>query len=300
MGRPRGSGLGSATAMPAARGLQAAWQSLGPANIGGRVTDIAVHPTRANTVFAGAATGGVWKSTDAGSTFVPAGNPNLTPSIGAPALCRNRRVEAGRRQRHLPGAGVFRSTDSGATWQSLRLTGSDRIGRTAIDPRNANRLFVAAAGNLFVAGRQRGLYRSTDGGTTWQLVLAGANATTGAIDVAISPADPNRTYAAMWDHRRQPNGRVYGGVGSGTTAVPTARRAVHKTATAAVVSPAKALSVPDRAAEPVRRDALRSLAPRPWPRTIGEWVRFENDLTTGTSIGERASHRRQARAVLKR
>lgn len=211
-----------AVAVGAAPGIQAAWQSLGPANIGGRVTDLVAHPTQANTVFAGAATGGVWRSTDAGATFTSAWNPSLTPSIGALAITGNGTLYAGTGESNpgggsvtFPGAGLFRSTDSGASWQSHGLTGTDRIGRIAIDSTNANRLFVAAAGNLFVPGGQRGLYRTTDGGSTWQLVLGGANATTGAIDVAISPTNPNRIYAAMWDHRRQPNGRVYGGTGSG-------------------------------------------------------------------------------------
>lgn len=222
IGTLQSSARTQAATVGTAPGVQLAWQSLGPANIGGRVTDLVVHPTQANTVFAGAATGGVWKSTDAGVTFSSAWNPTLTPSIGALAINAGGTLYAGTGESNpgggsvtFPGAGIFRSTDSGASWQPLGLTGSDRIGRIAIDPTNANRMFVAAAGNLFVSGGQRGLYRTTDGGTTWQLVLAGANGTTGAIDVALSPTDPNRVYAVMWDHHRQPNGRVYGGVGSG-------------------------------------------------------------------------------------
>jgi hypothetical protein len=211
-----------ANAIQTAPGIAAAWQPLGPANIGGRVTDLVVHPTQPNTVFAAAATGGVWRSTDAGATFSSAWDPAITPSLGALAITANGTLYAGTGESNpgggsvtFPGRGVFRSTDSGASWQSLGLTGTDRIGRIAVDSSNANRLFVAAAGNLFVQGGQRGLYRTLDGGTSWQLVLAGANPTTGAVDVAISPTNPNRVYAAMWDHRRQPNGRVYGGVGSG-------------------------------------------------------------------------------------
>lgn len=211
-----------AAAVRTAPGVQAAWQGLGPSTIGGRVTDLVAHPTQPNTVFAGAATGGVWRSTDAGATFTSAWDPTLTPAIGALAISSTGTLYAGTGESNpgggsvtFSGAGVFRSTDSGASWQSLGLTGSDRIGRIVIDRTNSNRLFVAAAGNLYVPGGQRGLYRTTDGGASWQLVLAGANATTGAIDVALSPTDPNRIYVAMWDHHRQPNGRVYGGVGSG-------------------------------------------------------------------------------------
>jgi Sortilin, neurotensin receptor 3, len=211
-----------ASALPAAPGIQAAWQPLGPSNIGGRITDLVASPTQANTVFAGAATGGVWKSTDGGVTFNSVWSPSLTPSIGALAISGTGILYAGTGESNpgggsvtFPGGGVFRSSDAGATWQSLGLTGTDRIGRIAIDPANSSRIFVAATGNLFVQGGQRGLYRTVDGGVTWQLVLSGANPTTGAVDVAISPTNPNRIYAAMWDNHRQPNGRVYGGPGSG-------------------------------------------------------------------------------------
>lgn len=212
-----------ATALSAAApSIQAAWQPLGPANIGGRVTDLVASPTQAGTVFAGAATGGVWKSTDAGATFTSTWSPSTTPSIGALAITGTGTLFAGTGEANpgggsvtFPGGGVFRSTDGGASWQSTGLTGTGRIGRIAVDPANSSRVFVAATGNLFVPGGERGLYRSVDGGTSWQLVLSGANSTTGAVDVAVSPTNSNRVYAAMWDNRRQPNGRVYGGLGSG-------------------------------------------------------------------------------------
>lgn len=211
-----------AASLAAAPGIQAAWQPLGPANIGGRITDLVASPTQANTVFAAAATGGVWKSTDSGATFNSAWSASLTPSIGALAISGTGVLYAGTGESNpgggsvtFPGGGVFRSSDSGASWQSLGLTDTDRIGRIAVDPANPSRIFVAATGNLFVPGGQRGLYRSVDAGATWQLVLAGANANTGAVDVAVNPSNPNRIYAAMWDNRRQPEGRVYGGTGSG-------------------------------------------------------------------------------------
>lgn len=222
IGAMEASAQAQAAELQAAPGIQAAWQALGPSTIGGRVTDLVAHPTQANTVFAGAATGGVWKSTNAGATFTSAWDPAITPSIGALAITGTGVLYAGTGESNpgggsvtFPGGGVFRSTNSGASWQSVGLTGTDRIGRIAVDQANPNRVFVAAAGNLFVPNGQRGVYRTVDGGTSWQLVLAGANGTTGAVDVAISPSNPNRIYAAMWDHHRQPNGRVYGGVGSG-------------------------------------------------------------------------------------
>ena len=202
--------------------IAAAWQPLGPANVGGRVTDLVVDPVRADTVYAGAATGGVWRSTNAGTSFTSVWPATLTPSIGALAIATDGTLYAGTGEGNpgggsvtFPGNGVYRSADGGATWTQRGLAGSERIGRLAIDPTNANRIFAAATGSLFVPGGVRGLYRTTDGGVTWQLVLAGANGTTGAIDVAIDPGTPSRVYVAMWDHRRMPQGRVYGGVGSG-------------------------------------------------------------------------------------
>src|SRR6266545_4036130 len=111
----------------------AAWQSLGPANIGGRVTDLAVDPTRTDTVYAGAATGGVWKSVDAGRTFVSAWNAALAPSIGALAITGSGVLYAGTGEGNpgggsvtFPGNGVYRSADGGATWTSVGLAGTDR------------------------------------------------------------------------------------------------------------------------------------------------------------------------------
>jgi hypothetical protein len=213
-----------ATALAPRASLVAAgpWQPLGPSNIGGRVVDLVVDPVRTDTVYAGAATGGVWRSTDGGRTFARAWPVGVTPSIGALAITASGTLYAGTGEGNpgggsvtFPGNGVYRSTDGGSSWTAAGLAGSDRIGRLAIDPTNANRIFAAATGSLFVSGGVRGLYRTVDGGANWQLVLAGANGTTGAVDVAVDPTNPNRVFAAMWDHKRQPQGRTYGGVGSG-------------------------------------------------------------------------------------
>jgi photosystem II stability/assembly factor-like uncharacterized protein len=113
------------------------------------------------------------------------------------------------------GTGVYRSRDAGATWQHVGLPTSGAVGRIAVDPKDPKRVFVAAAGNLFVPGGERGLYRSTDGGNTWQLVLAGENSTTGATDVSIDPVNPNNILVGTWDHQRLPTHRRYAGAGSG-------------------------------------------------------------------------------------
>ena len=112
-------------------------------------------------------------------------------------------------------AGIYRSLDGGATWQLVGLTNSGAIGRLAVDPTNPQHIFAAAAGQLYNHGGERGVYESTDGGSTWTQVLAGDNDTTGAVDLAIDPSNPNRVFAAMWDHFREPDLRTYGGVGSG-------------------------------------------------------------------------------------
>ena len=206
----------------AANGTGNTWQLVGPTNIGGRLVDVAVDPDLVDTVYVAAATGGIWKSTDAGNTFSEAWDRDDVQAMGALAMASNGTLFAGTGESNpgggslsYGGSGVYRSTDRGVTWQHVGLQDSQRISRIAIDPTNPNRIFVAATGHLFSPGGERGLYRSTDGGDTWQLVLAGDNATTGASDVAIDPTNPQRVFAAMWDHRREPDLRRYGGVGSG-------------------------------------------------------------------------------------
>src|SRR6266545_3085446 len=142
----------TAALAPRAAALAAGpWQPLGPSNIGGRITDAVVDPVRSNTVYAGAATGGVWRSTDGGVTFRRSWPATLTPSIGALAVTPAGAVYAGTGEGNpgggsvtFPGNGVFRSTDGGTTWTPAGLAGSDRIGRLALDPANPNRLFAAS------------------------------------------------------------------------------------------------------------------------------------------------------------
>ena len=199
-----------------------AWQFVGPVNIGGRVLDIVVDPVLDDTLFAAAASGGVWRSVDAGDTFQSAWPAQNAQPIGALAMTSSGTLYAGTGESGPGGgsptygnAGMFKSTDRGDTWQSIGLEESERISRVAIDPGNENRIFVAATGPLYSPGGQRGVYRSDDAGTTWTLVLPGDNDTTGASDVLIDPANPDRLFAVMWDHQRQPSLRRYGGTGSG-------------------------------------------------------------------------------------
>src|SRR5688572_11308375 len=184
------------------------WQFVGPTNIGGRVVDVAVDPVVSDTIYVAAATGGVWKSTDAGAHFTaiwPATNPQ---SMGALIITSTGTLFAGVGEANpgggsitYGGSGIYRSIDGGATWQHVGLTSSGAIGRIAVDPTDPLHMFVAAAGDLFNPGGERGVYESTAGGSTWSPVLIGDNSTTGAVDLAIDPLDPNRIFAAMWDHR---------------------------------------------------------------------------------------------------
>ena len=110
---------------------------------------------------------------------------------------------------------MYKSTDGGATWQHWGLTNSAAIGRIAVDPTDPDRVYVAASGSISRSVGQRGIYRVTNGGKDWKLVLAPPNDTTGGVDIAIDPSNPQRIFAALWDHKRNNGARVYGGVGSG-------------------------------------------------------------------------------------
>jgi photosystem II stability/assembly factor-like uncharacterized protein len=200
----------------------AKWRFAGPTNIGGRVVDIAVDPVAADTIYIAAATGGIWKSTDRGARFTSIWPATNTQAMGALLMTSNGTLFAGTGEANpgggsltYGGSGIYRSLDNGATWQRVGLTNSGAIGRLAVDPTDPQHLFAAVAGQLYNHGGERGVYESTDGGTTWTQALAGANDTTGAVDLAIDPTNPNRVFAAMWDHFREPDLRTYGGVGSG-------------------------------------------------------------------------------------
>jgi photosystem II stability/assembly factor-like uncharacterized protein len=211
-------GDGRIAAQPAAPGT---WTAAGPSNNGGRLTAVAVDPNDANHVWAGAAAGGVFESHDAGGSWLPAfdGQPILT--IGAvathpasSAIVYVGTGEANGSSYSYDGDGVYKTTDGGATWQHLGLDDTRRIGRIAVDPVDPQRVFVAAAGAIFSPDGFRGIYRSTDGGATWSLVLFVAT-TAGAIDVAIDPSTPSRIYAAIWEHYSTPTAWVSGGLNSG-------------------------------------------------------------------------------------
>ncbi len=198
------------------------WELIGPTNIGGRVTDLALDPTRPDTIYAAAASGVLWVSTDAGLTFSPAWPDDQTQAIGAVATAPDGTVYVGTGEVNpgggsltYTGTGLYVSRDQGESWEHIGLADSGAIGAITIDPASPQRIFVAAAGSLFNGGGDRGVYRSTDGGATWTRVLQGINEFTGATEVFIDPNVANRLYAVLWDHRREPDKRSYGGRGSG-------------------------------------------------------------------------------------
>jgi hypothetical protein len=198
------------------------WRFVGPSNVGGRVTDIAPDPTQPGTVYVGVATGGVWKSTDGGVTMTKAWPDDFPHSIGAVTVAPNGDVWVGTGEVNPGGGslsyggdGVYRSTDDGATWTRVGLAGSSTIGAIRFNPQNPNIVYVASGGSLFAAGGVRGLYKSTDYGATFTRILAGANDFTGATDIAMDPANPDKLFVPMWDHHREALCRCYTGPGTG-------------------------------------------------------------------------------------
>jgi photosystem II stability/assembly factor-like uncharacterized protein len=194
------------------------WTQLGPYNIGGRVTALAVAPGGA-TIYLGAANGGVFKSTNSGVNWAPVtdGLGWELFSIGALALDPGDASvvyagtgEANNSVDSYDGNGLLRSADGGQTWQSLGLQATARIARVAVDPSDPDRIFVAAMGTQFSTGPERGLYRSEDGGQNWSKVLFVSDST-GATDVLVNPAHPETVYCATLERvRRSAYRRAHG------------------------------------------------------------------------------------------
>jgi photosystem II stability/assembly factor-like uncharacterized protein len=196
-------------------------RSLGPALMGGRIADLAVHPTAPATWYVGVGSGGVWKTINAGTTWTPIFDGQPSYSIGVVVLdpANPEVVWVGTGEnvsgRHVGwGDGVYRSRDGGRTWQPMGLGQSQHIGRILIDPRNSNHVLVAAEGPLWSSGGERGVYRSLDGGSTWQRVLH-VDDDTGATDLEFDPGNPDVVYAAIYQRRRHAWGFLAGGPGSG-------------------------------------------------------------------------------------
>jgi len=198
--------------------MEARW--LGPGTMSGRITTIDGVAADSKTIYVGTAGGGVWKSTNAGASFKPIFD-KYCMSIGAIAVDQsNPQVvfvgsgESNMRNTVSIGDGLYRSTDAGANWNKVGLDSTEHIAKIIIDPKNDQNIYVAVPGPLFSDSKHRGLYKSTDGGKTWDKIFY-INEKTGCADIAVDPSNPNTVYATTWEFRRYPYEFNSGGPGSG-------------------------------------------------------------------------------------
>jgi len=192
---------------------------IGP--VGNRVASVTGVPGDFNTYYVGAASGGIWKSVDAGIHWLPVFDDKDVSSIGALAVAPSNPsiVWAGTGEpwirSHISlGNGVYKSIDAGRTWTKMGLDATGRVGRIAIDPVNPDIVFIAAQGHSYGPQRERGIYRTKDGGRTWEQVLF-VDENTGGIDVVMDPSNPRKLFAATWQFEIHTWGRESGGPGSG-------------------------------------------------------------------------------------
>jgi photosystem II stability/assembly factor-like uncharacterized protein len=196
-------------------------REIGPAAMSGRIVDLAVVEQDPTVFYVASSTGGVWKTTDNGVRFAPVFFREAVHSVGDIAVHQRDTSmvwvgtgERASRQSSGWGDGVYKSVDGGRTWRNMGLGESKHIGRIALHPDDPEVVFVAAMGHLWGPNEERGLYRSLDGGETWERVLH-VDGEAGAVDVAMDPSDPRILYAATYQRRRRPWGFHGGGPGSG-------------------------------------------------------------------------------------
>ncbi len=216
------AGSQALAAGPAAPGAQAPYSSatisgltarnIGSAAMSGRIAAIAgaKDPSGRTLLYVGAASGGVWKSEDGGTIYKPVFDEQPVQSIGAIALDPSNAStvwvgtgEAWTRNSVSVGDGVYKSMDGGNTWSNVGLPNSERIAKILVSPKDSGTVFVCAAGKLWTDSADRGLYKTTDGGKNWKLVLPGPNLSTGCSSVALDPSNPSVMFAALWDFRRK-------------------------------------------------------------------------------------------------
>lgn len=197
------------------------WRPLGPFR-GGRTKAVDGIPSQPHTFYMGAVNGGVWKTNDAGRTWTPIFDDQPTGSIGAIAVAPSDpniiyvgSGEGMQRPDLSVGNGIYKSTDAGRTWTHLGLRDGQQIPHIVVDPMNPNRLFVAVLGHPYGPNAERGIFRSTDGGKSFERVLY-RDENTGAVDVTFDPVDPNVLYAVLWESRQGPwENAAWTGPGSG-------------------------------------------------------------------------------------
>ena len=196
------------------------WRSVGPVNMGGRITDVEGLPSPSKTFYAAAAAGGIWKTTNNGITFRSIFNEPRVAAMGDIAIAPTdpSQIWAGTgeedsRNSISPGGGIYKSTDGGESWEFKGLGETQVIGRVVVHPLDPDIVFVAALGHIWGSNPERGLYRTTDGGDTWELVKFISDKA-GFVDVAFRPGDPNTLFAASWERVRGPWFLNSGGPGS--------------------------------------------------------------------------------------
>lgn len=197
------------------------WRSIGPSMTAGRIADIAVNPKNRSQWFVGVGSGGVWKTDNRGTTWDPVFDSEGSYSIGCVSIDPNNTetiwVGTGENVsgRHVGyGDGIYKSLDGGKSWTNMGLKNSQHIGMIVIDPRDSNVVYVAAQGPLWSAGGERGLYKTSDGGKTWNLILSKGEYT-GANEVHLDPSDPDVVYVSLHQRFRNVAALMDGGPGSG-------------------------------------------------------------------------------------
>ena len=196
-------------------------RNIGPSGMSGRITTIDVVNSDQDTWYVGAASGGVWKTTNAGASWTPVFDEQQTLNIGSIAIQQSNPSvvwvgtgEGNPRNSLNLGEGIFKSMDGGKTWKKMGLEKTHNIHRIIVDPTNPNVVYAAAIGNPYAEHPERGLYKTNDGGETWSLILH-TNDTSGCAELVMDPSNPNKLIANMWQHRRTPWSFKSGGAGSG-------------------------------------------------------------------------------------
>jgi photosystem II stability/assembly factor-like uncharacterized protein len=196
-------------------------RNIGPAFMSGRIADLAIHPQDESIWYVAVASGGVWKTTNAGTTWLPVFDKQTAYSIGCVTIDPNNPhviwVGTGENVggRHMGyGDGIYRSNDGGSTWENMGLKASEHISEIVIHPNNSDIIWVAAQGPLWSKGGERGLFKTTDGGKTWKKTL-GNNEWTGVTEIELDPRNPDWIYAATWDRHRTVAAYMGGGPGTG-------------------------------------------------------------------------------------
>ncbi len=196
-------------------------RNIGPGGMSGRVTSIDVVTSEPDVMYVGTASGGLWKSTSGGIKWEPVFDEEVTASIGAVAIQQSNPSviwvgtgEGNPRNSLNGGFGIYRSLDAGRSWQLMGLEETRHIHRIIIDPTDPNTVYVGAIGSPWGEHPQRGVYKTTDGGQTWEKILF-VNERTGVADMVMDPTNPNKILVAMWEHKRDPWFFKSGGPGSG-------------------------------------------------------------------------------------